>query len=466
MTDASQPLSPVKQALLTINRQQERIRALEQATREPIAIVGLGCRFPGGADTPEAFWELLAQGRDAIGEVPPERWDMDAYYDPDPDAPGKINCRHGAFCRDVDGFDAEFFNLSPRELRAMDPQQRLLLEVAWEALENANILPGDLYGSRSGVFVGISTLDYYARQQAERDAAGIGAYYVSGGVLSVAAGRLSYLLGLNGPSLSVDTACSSSLTALHLACQNLRRKECDLALAGGVGLLLTPEPSIAFSKAHMLAPDGRCKTFDAAADGYVRGEGCGVLVLKRLSDAQADGDRILALLRGTAANQNGASGGLTVPSGPAQEAVIKLALADAGVAPEQVDYLEAHGTGTSLGDPIELRSLGQVFAGKRAQPLLVGSVKTNIGHLEAAAGIAGVVKVVLALQHGAIPPHLNFADPTPHFRWDDFPLQVPTTLTPWPRAEASERLAGISSFGFAGSNAHVLIGAAPTPTAE
>lgn len=467
MTDSNPALSPVKQALLTINRQQARIRELEQAAHEPIAIIGLGCRFPGGADDPEAFWQLLAEGREAIAEVPPERWNIEAYYDPNPDSPGKMNSRHGGFCRDVTGFDAEFFNLSPRELRAMDPQQRMLLEVAWEALENANLIPGELYGSRSGVYVGISTLDYYARQQAERDAGGIGAYYVSGGVLSVAAGRLSYLLGLNGPSLSVDTACSSSLTALHLACQGLRRRECDLALSGGVGLLLTPEPSIAFSKARMLAPDGRCKTFDASADGYVRGEGCGVLVLKRLADAIADGERILAVVRGTATNQNGASGGLTVPSGAAQEAVIREALADAGLSPEQVDYVEAHGTGTSLGDPIELRALGQVFGGasKRGRPLWVGSVKTNFGHLEAAAGVAGVIKSVLALQHGAIPPHLNFSQPTPHFDWHDFPLQVPTGLQPWPAGPDDGRIAGISSFGFAGSNAHVLIGPAPAANA-
>ncbi len=460
MTTPTQQLSPVKQALLALNRQQERIRQLEEAAREPLAIIGLGCRFPGGANTPEEFWQLLAQGKDAISEVPPDRWDIDAYYHADPDMPGKMNCRQGGFVEQVDGFDAEFFNLSPKELKEMDPQQRLLLEVSWEALEQANQIPGALDGSRTGVFVGISTLDYYARQQATRGAADISAYYVSGNVLSVAAGRIAYLLGLNGPSMSIDTACSSSLTALHLACQNLRARACDLALAGGVGLMLTPEPSIAFTKARMLAPDGQCKTFAAAADGYGRGEGCAMVVLKRLNDALADGDRILALIRGSAVNQNGASGGLTMPSGSAQVALLRAALENAGCHPDEVDYVEAHGTGTALGDPIELRSLAQVFSGKsRGRPLLVGSVKTNIGHLEAAAGIAGVVKVVLALEHGAIPPNLHFTEPTPHFPWEQDTLQVVTELQHWP--SPAGRLAGVSAFGFAGSNAHVLIGAPP-----
>jgi acyl transferase domain-containing protein/SAM-dependent methyltransferase/NAD(P)-dependent dehydrogenase (short-subunit alcohol dehydrogenase family)/acyl carrier protein len=463
MTDAAQDLSPVKQALLMLQRQQERIRELEQAARQPIAIVGLGLRCPGGVATLDGLWELLAQGRDAITEVPPDRWDLGRWYDPDPDAPGRMHTRHGGFCADVDRFDAPFFRLSALEARAMDPQQRLLLEVAWEALEDANVVPGQLEGTPTGVYVGASTTDYFSRQQAQQPPDAIGAYYVSGGALSVTAGRLSYLLGLQGPSLSVDTACSSSLTALHLACQALRQRQCGVALAAGVGLLLTPEPSVAFAKARMLAPDGRCKTFDAAADGYVRGEGCVVLVLKRADEAIAAGDRILALVHGTAVNQNGASGGLTVPSGPAQEAVIRAALADAGATPEQVGYVEAHGTGTSLGDPIELRALGNVFAGApRPGPLWVGSVKTNIGHLEAAAGLAGVAKVVASLQHGAVAPHLHLRQPTPHFAWDDFPLRVPTALAPWPDGAL---LAGVSSFGFAGSNAHAILAPAPVAAA-
>ncbi|MGC3998937.1 MAG: polyketide synthase [Anaeromyxobacter sp.] len=324
----------------------------------------MGCRFPGGADGPERFWELLRAGRDAIREIPPERWDADAFHDPDPDAPGRIAVRAGGFLDRVDGFDAAFFGVSPREALTMDPQQRLLMEVSWEALEHAGLSPERLAGSATGVFVGVCNTDHYHRI-VERGAEAIDPYLASGNAPSVAAGRIAYTLGLNGPAVAVDTACSSSLVALHLACRSLRAGESRLALAAGVNVMCSPDTMIALSRAHMLAPDGRCKTFDAAADGFARGEGCGVLVLKRLSDARADGDRVLAVIRGTAVNQDGRSGGLTVPSGPAQEAVIRAALADAGVAPAEVEYVEAHGTGTSLGDPIEVRALAAALGRER-----------------------------------------------------------------------------------------------------
>ncbi|MBG1266946.1 type I polyketide synthase, partial [Nostoc sp. WHI] len=453
--------SLMENALLKLEKQQSKLSALENAQTEAIAIVGLGCRFPGGADNPDAFWQLLHNGVDAINEVPPERWDIDAYYDPNPDAPGKMSTRYGGFLHEVDAFDAKFFHISPREAISLDPQQRLLLEVSWEALEHANQVPEQLFKSSTGVFVGISTSDYTKVLWQAGDATHIDAYFGTGNSLSVAAGRLSYILGLTGPSLCVDTACSSSLVAVHLACQSLRLRECNLALAAGVNLILSPESNINFSKAKMMAADGRCKTFDAKADGYVRGEGCGVVVLKRLSDAVADGDRILALIRGSAVNQDGPSGGLTVPNGPSQAGVIRQALANGRVEPAQIGYIEAHGTGTSLGDPIEVEALAEVF-GKHCspeQPLVIGSVKTNIGHLEAAAGIASLIKVVLSLQHQEIPPHLHFDQPNPHINWNELPIVVPTSIKSW---STSEKLfAGVSSFGFSGTNAHLIIEQAP-----
>jgi acyl transferase domain-containing protein len=459
MTNLSQQiakLSPLKLALAA----QQLQSTLGVLHAEPIAVIGVGCRFPK-AIGPEAYWQLLRNGIDAIGEVPGERWDVDAFYDPNPDAAGKMYSRYGGFLDAVDGFDAEFFGVAPREAHSLDPQQRLLLEVSWEALESANQVPEKLYGSSTGVFVGICTSDYAKRLLGTNDLSQIDAYYGTGNALSVAAGRLSYTLGLTGPCLSVDTACSSSLVSVHLACQSLRQRECDLALAGGVNLILSPENTITFSRARMLSPDGRCKTFDAAADGYVRGEGCGVVTLKRLSDAIADGDRIFALIRGSAVNQDGPSGGLTVPNGPSQQTVIRQALAHAGIDPAQVNYIEAHGTGTALGDPIEVGALGAVFGKNHSPdvPLWLGSAKTNIGHLEGAAGIAGLIKVVLSLHHGEIPPHLHFQKPSPHIPWDQLPVKVPTAPTPWP--DTDQRIAGVSSFGFSGTNAHVVLEAAP-----
>ena len=385
--------------------------------------------------------------------MPPDRWDVDAVYDPDPDALGKSYTRWGAFVRDVDRFDAAFFGVSPREAVSMDPQQRLLLEVTWEALEHAAIAPSSLAGSATAVYVGITTHDY-AMQLAESVGSRYGdAYTPSGTAHSVAAGRLSYVLGLHGPNVAVDTACSSSLVALHWAVRSLRDRECDLALAGGVNLTLTPDGSVLTSRARMMSFDGHCKTFDASADGYVRGEGCGMLVLKRLSDAQRDGDRVLALVRGSALNQDGRSSGLTAPNGLAQEAVIRAALADARLQAADIGYVEAHGTGTPLGRPDRDQGAQRgLRPAAEAQPLQVGSVKTNIGHLEAAAGIAGVIKVVLALEHRAIPPHLHLSNPNPLIDWERSAIAVPTALTPWLAAEDAPRRAGISSFGFSGTN--------------
>ena len=455
-------LSPTKQALLTIQKMQARIDALEQARIEPLAVIGMGCRFPGGADSPDAYWRLLRAGQDAIVEVPPDRWDIEAYYDADPDAPGKTYTRYGGFLGSVDGFDPQFFGISPREATQLDPQQRLLLEVCWETLEHANQVPEQLLGSSTGVFVGITSTEYAGLTLWSGNETDIDAYSGTGGSLSVAAGRLSYVLGLTGPCMSLDTACSSSLVAAHLACQSLRLGECDLALAGGVNLMLGPELHINFSKARMLAPDGRCKTFAGSADGYGRGEGCGVIALKRLSDALADGDRILAQIRGSAINHDGPSGGLTVPNGPSQEKVIRRALANAGVETAQIGYIEAHGTGTALGDPIEMGALGKVFGARRPEgdPLIVGSAKTNFGHLESAAGIAGLIKVILSLQHEEIPPHLNFDQPNPHIDWEEFPVEIPTSGRPWPDNDR-RRFAGVSSFGFSGTNGHMVLEEAP-----
>ncbi|HYO56083.1 SDR family NAD(P)-dependent oxidoreductase, partial [Archangium sp.] len=428
---------------------------------EPIAIVGMACRLPGGADTPEAFWRLLREGTDAISEIPADRWDVDAWYDADPEAPGKMYVRAGGFLREVDRFEPQFFGISPREAESMDPQQRLMLEVAWEALERAGQDAAALRNTCTGVFVGITTADY-ARIILQGRPEEVDAWFASGTSLNVVAGRLSYTLGLRGPSMAVDTACSSSLTALHLACQSLRSGESKMALAAGVNLILSPEPMMAVCKARMLAADGRCKTFDASANGFARAEGCGVLVLKRLSDARAHGDNILAVIRGTAVNQDGPSSGLTVPNGLAQQVVIREALEHAGVSPAEVSYLEAHGTGTSLGDPIEAEAMWSVLkeGRKGGESLWMGSVKTNLGHLESAAGVTGVMKVVLAMQHKQLPAHLHLKKPNPHIDWKAMGVKVPVELTAWEPTQG-RRIAGVSSFGFSGTNAHVVLEEAP-----
>lgn len=444
-------------ALLEIKDLKARVRRHDDERAEPIAIIGMACRFPGGANNPALYWDLLREGVDAIGEVPLERWDIDRLHDPDRAAAGKMSSRFGGFIDDIGGFDAAFFGISPREAESLDPHQRILLEVCWEALEHANVVPEELFDSNSGVFIGVSSMDQVINRMGREALAAIGPYHGTGCAMAPIAGRVSYTFGFSGPSFVVDTACSSSLLSLHLAAESLRRRECNLALGGGVHLLFHPGYSIAFSKAGMLAADGRCKTFDAAADGYVRGEGCGVVVLKRLSDALRDGDAILALLRGSAVNQDGASGGLTVPSGPSQEQVVRQALARAGIDSASVGYVEAHGTGTPLGDPIELGALGNVFK----QPLLVGSVKSNIGHLEASAGIASAIKVILSLQHKSIPPHLHLRAPNPLIPWQDLSISVPTRLTPWRENSQQERIAGVSAFGFSGTNVHVLLSGPP-----
>jgi malonyl CoA-acyl carrier protein transacylase len=439
----------------------DNIKRKDKSESEPIAIIGMGCRFPGGASTPKRFWELLKKGVDAITEVPRERWNLDDYYDPDPESPGKIYTRYGGFIEQIDEFDANFFGISPREAIHLDPQQRLLLEVSWEAIEYAGRNPQELNGSKTGVFIGICGNDY-SHLVFHQDPEKIDAYAASGNAHSTASGRISYIFGLLGPSLAVDTACSSSLVSIHLACSSLRKQECNLALAGGVNRLISPEGSIAFSKARMLSFDGRCKTFDASADGFVRGEGCGMVVLKRLSDAIADRDNILAVIRGTAINQDGHTSGLTVPNGPSQQAVIRQALENGGVEPANISYFEAHGTGTSLGDPIEVGALGTVFGTTHSQeqPLIVGSVKTNIGHLEGAAGIAGLMKVVLQMQNQQIVPSLHFNQPNPYINWSELPVKIPTQTSPW-STNGKSRMAGVSSFGFGGTNAHVILEEAP-----
>ena len=438
---------------------------------EPIAIIGMGCRFPGGVTTPEELWELLVAGTDAVTEVPAERYDVNAYYDSDPDAVGKLYTRWGGFVAGIDRFDAGFFGIAPIEARMMDPQQRMLLEVSWEALERAGKSPAGLAGSATGVFVGIATSEYAARAL-HQDASRIDAYSATGNLPSVASGRLSYVLGLRGPSVSVDSACSSSLTALHLACQSLRSGESELALAGGANALVSPDLTIGFCRNRSLSPSGRCKSFAADADGFVQGEGAGMLVLQRLSDAVRDGAEVLAVIRGSAVNNDGDSNGLTAPSGPAQTAVIRQALASAGLEPDQVGYVEAHGTGTRLGDVIEVRALAEAMGARpREHPLLLGSVKSNIGHLEAAAGVAGVIKVVLALRHRQVPASLHAATLNPHLPWAELPVEVVTALRDWPgrvpvagpAGTAERRIGGVSSFGISGTNAHVLVEEAPEP---
>jgi microcystin synthetase protein McyG len=449
-------LSPKRLALLALEL-NNKLGRLEHRTDEPIAVTGIGCRFPGGVNDADSYWRLLIEGRDAISEVPLERWDIDAFYDPDPDAPGKMSTRWGGFLDGIEQFDPEFFGISPREAAGMDPQQRLLLEVVWEALENAGQNPDGLAGSQTGVFFGLCNSDYFLLQfESGRNA--IDAYVATGNAHSVASGRISYTLGLQGPSVAVDTGCSASLVAVHLACQSLRAGECQMALAGGVSLILMPDTTIVLSKAHMMSPDGRCKSFDASADGFVRSEGCGVVVLKRLSDARANGDRILGVIRGTATNQDGRSNGLTAPNGPSQAAVIRQALAKSGLQAGEIDYIEAHGTGTSLGDPIEARALADVFGlGRTSEyPLHVGSVKSNFGHAESAAGIAGLIKAVLAMEHEIIPPSLHLKKMNPHIDWTGLAIGVPTAATPWNRKRGL-RYAGVSSFGFSGTNAHVIV---------
>ncbi|HET7073650.1 MAG TPA: beta-ketoacyl synthase N-terminal-like domain-containing protein, partial [Mycobacterium sp.] len=434
--------------------------ALERPARslleEPIAVIGMGCRFPGGIRGPEALWQFLIDRRSSIGRVPDERWELFDDGSPEVKALLARTTRWGSFLPDIDAFDAEFFEISPSEADKMDPQQRLLLEVAWEALEHAGIPPNSLRRSQTGVFAGSCLSEYGAI--ASTDLPQVDGWSNTGGAMSIIANRLSYFLDLRGPSVAIDTACSSSLVAIHLACQSLRTQDSHLAIAAGVNLLLSPAVFRGFDQVGALSPTGRCRAFDAAADGFVRGEGAGVVVLKRLTDAQRDGDRVLAVICGSAVNQDGRSNGLMAPNPAAQMAVLRAAYANSGMQPHEVDYVEAHGTGTLLGDPIEARALGTVLGRGRAEdaPLLIGAVKTNLGHTEAAAGIAGFIKTVMAVQRGQIPPNQRFESPNPHIPFADLRMKVVDTQTEWPDT-GHPRRAGVSSFGFGGTNAHVVI---------
>ncbi len=443
---------------------QAAASAQEATVEHSIAIIGIGCRFPGEADTPERFWQLLRNGRDTIIEIPEERWDSNAFYDPDPQTPGKMYTRSGSFLANIDRFDASFFGLSAHEAWRMDPQQRLLLEVVWETLERAGITLAMLDNSATGVFIGMmNNQEYRSLQMRSSDGNHVDDPYLNlGSASSVAAGRISYLFNLKGPALTIDTACSSSLVAVHLACQSLRNAECSLALVGGVHTNLLPENMVNLCKMGMLSPDGRCHTFDASANGFVLGEGCGVVILKRLTDALADGNPILAVIRGSAVNQDGHSNGLTAPNRHSQEAVIRQSLTNAGVAAHEVDYVETHGSGTALGDPIEVDALMTVMSEERRSdhPLLIGSVKTNIGHLAGASGMAGLLKTVLALVHREIPPHLHVQQPNPYIRWHEYPVEIASQLSGWP-AHEHPRIAGVSSFGWSGTNAHLILEEAP-----
>ena len=450
-------LSTIKLALLakqTFNQVEDILNA------EPIAVIGIGCRFPGGGNSSQAFWEMLANNVSAMSEVPADRWNIDEYFDNDFAVPGKMNNRLGGFLKNIDQFDPAFFDIPAREAIQMDPQQRMALEVAFEALDDAGLSQEEIRGSQGGVFISSIHNDYSHLVYANLN--GIDLRTLTGTLHSITSNRISYLLDLHGPSVTVDTACSSSLVTVHLACQSLRNRDSDLCLAGGVSAIISPGVNIALSKVGFASPSGHCYTFDAQADGFVRGEGCGVIVLKRLSDAISNGDRILAVIRGSAVNQDGRSTVLTAPNGQAQQAVIRQAIKNAGLTPSQISLFEAHGTGTHLGDPLEVESLAQVVGPKLTEDHIcyLSSVKANIGHLEAGAGIAGVIKVILSLQHEAIPAHPTFKQLNPNISLKNTPFVIPTHLTPW-RAGDKPRYAGVSSYGVGGTNAHVILGEAP-----
>lgn len=452
-------LTPLQRAMLAIEKLQAKLDALERARHEPIAVVGIGCRFPS-ADGPEAFWQLLCDGRDAVREVPVDRWDAAAFYNPDPLVPGTSVSRWGAFLDQVDAFDRTFFGIAPLRAAAMDPQQRLLLEVAWEALDDAGLPPARRGGSPTGVFVGNTTSDYGWLHYAD-DLARLDALARENMVRSALATRVAYELDLRGPSLVVDAACASSLLAIHLACQSLRNQECNLALAGGVNLLLSPHMSVPLSQSRLLSPTGRCRTFDASADGYVRGEGVGLVVLERLSDALAHGDRILAVVRGSAVNQDGRATSFGVPSQAAQVQLLRRALEEARVRPADVEYVEVHGTGTLFGDAIEVGALGEVLGHARpdGRPCVLGALKTNIGHLEAAAGVAAFIKAVLCIERGYLPPNLHQQTRSPEIDLSAHTLEIPREGRTW--TGDAPRIAGVSALGAGGANVHVVLAPAP-----
>lgn len=451
----------IAKAAEKITSLKAELEDLKQRDHEPIAIIGMGCRFPL-ADDLEAYWTLLANGTDAIQEPPIFHTYLDQLYDLNPDAVGKVYANRAGFLQQSPAaFDAEFFGISSVEAASMDPQHRLLLEVTWEALENAGIVPEELSGSMTGVFTGICSNDY-VWQLVKQDPRETDVYFGSGNAYSPAAGRVSFLLDVHGPCMAVDTGCASSLTSTYLAVNSLRLGECDMAIVGGVQRYLSPEYWVNLCRSRILSPDARCKTFAADADGYARGEGCGVIILKRLSDALKAKDNIAAVIQGIATGHGGRTGGLTVPNGSVQQTVIRRALENAQIRSDDVDYIEAHGTGTSLGDPIEMNAIGKVFR-DRSVPLLVGSAKTNIGHLEGSAGVAGLIKVVLSLQNEALPKHLHFSNPSPHIAWDEIDVKIVTEKMPWKKSD-KKRIAGLSSFGFEGVNVHAVISEAPEKT--
>src|SRR5258706_10540550 len=427
--------------------------------KDRIAIIGIGCRFPGGINNPESLWKLLVEGHEGVVEVPADRWNVDRYYDPEPGLAGKSIVRRGGFIEGIDQFDPQFFGISPREAPYVDPQHRLLLETAWEAIEDAGLVLDFEKGTDLGVFVGISHNDYQVIQGTPWDSQGISPHSPTGSAHSIAANRISYCLTLRGPSVAMDTACSSALTAVYAACEHIRTGRGDTALAGGVTVMITPGGFIGFSQASMLSPDGKCKAFDASANGFVRGEGAGMVLLKRLSQAIADGDPIHGVIIGTALNQDGHTNGISLPSPEAQARLVRDACADAGIAPTQIGFVEAHRPGPPVGSPLEGHALAAALCEERSTeaPLLIGSVKTNLGHLETAAGVAGFVKALLVLKHGRIPPSLHFETPNPNIDFAALKLRVPVALEPFPDTRGGKRIAGVNSFGFGGANAHILL---------